>query len=192
MSGVSTATVLAAASIAATVASTAMSFMSQQQQMAAMGAQANYQRQIAEQRQQVALQMAHDARLRGEEAEQRQRTKTQSLIGTQIAALAGQGTDLMGSPSLIIGDTAAAGEVDALTIRSNARREAYSHEIQATNFANEAVLATSRGSGSMLGSGASLLSGTASIGERWWRMRDAFSSAPDGGRASATITNGLI
>ena len=45
--------------------------------------------------------------------------------------MAANGVDLSsGSPLDILGDTAMYGELDALTIRSNAEREAYGYRVQ--------------------------------------------------------------
>lgn len=61
--------------------------------------------------------------------------RTDQTAGTQRAILAAQGTDLSGSPTEILGDTAASGAYDRLTgmanARSNAARAAYGYELQA-------------------------------------------------------------
>src|SRR4051812_47954185 len=105
---------LAIASMALTAAGTGMSVMGQMNQQAAAGAQQNYMAQMSRQRQAVAEMQARDAVQRGQVAEQKQRDLTGQRIGTQQAALAAQGTDLEGSPTDILGDTARAGEQDAL------------------------------------------------------------------------------
>jgi len=110
----------AAASIALAAVGTGLSVKGQIDGQAAAGAQQAYMGQLARQRQQLAEQQARDAILRGQVGEQKQRDIMAQRIGTQTAALAAQGTDLEGSPIDILGDTARAGEQDALTIRSNA------------------------------------------------------------------------
>lgn len=183
---------LAVASIGATVASTGMGIVAQGQQAASQQAMYGYQAAVARNNQQQANAMAVDAERRGAAEEQRQRTRTASLIGTQQAALAAQGTDLEGSPTDILGDTAAVGELDALTIRSNAAREAWGFRSRGVEFGNQVALANAQqgNSGlSALGVGASLLAGAGSVADKWYRFDKA--GAFDGGTKYDTV-NGLI
>lgn len=148
---------------------TGMSVVGQINSQAAAGAQQSYLAQMSRQRQQLAEQQARDAVLRGQVAEQKQRDLTAQRIGTQQATLAAQGTDLEGSPIDILGDTARAGEQDALTIRSNAKREAWDYEAQAAGYAADAALRESF-EPSYLGAGASLLMGASSLADKWDRF----------------------
>jgi len=179
------------ASLAMSALSTGAGFIGQQQQQAAQaqamqqqaamqGAQANYQAQVARQNQELADRQAADAVARGQVAEDAQRRKTAQAIGTQTAILAAQGTDLSGSPTDILGDTASAGELDAQTIRSNAAREAYGYKIQSTGFGNEGMVQDSRarnsyysGGTNMLGAGASLLAGASNLAEKWYKFQQS-------------------
>ncbi|MCW5737790.1 MAG: hypothetical protein KIS73_26960, partial [Enhydrobacter sp.] len=119
---------------------TGAGFVGQMNQQAAMGAQQSYLAQQARQRQQLADQQARDAIQRGQVAEQKQRDLTAQRIGSQTAALAAQGTDLEGSPTDILGDTKRAGELDALTIRNNAAREAWGYQVQGAGFGADATM----------------------------------------------------
>jgi len=157
-------------SLALAAGGTAMSVKGQIDAQAAAGAQQGYMAQLARQRQQLAEQQARDAVLRGQIAEQKQRDLTAQRIGTQTAALAAQGTDLAGSPTDILGDTARAGEQDALTIRSNAAREAWGYQVQGAGFGADAALRESF-EPSYLGAGASLLMGASSLAEKWDRFK---------------------
>jgi hypothetical protein len=172
-------TTLAVASLAMTAASTGMSAMGQMNAQAAQGAQASYLAQVERQRQAVARMQADDARKRGEVAVDRQRTVTSQRIGTQTAALAAQGTDMTGSEADILGDTAAAGELDASTLRANAAREAWGYEVGANNAGANAGLYDAF-QPSNLGAGTSLLMGASSIADKWRRFQlpggDAFGS----------------
>ena len=76
---------------------------------------------------------AQDAERRGAVEEERQRRKTSLLLGTQQARFAAQGSDLEGSPLNLLGDTAAFGEQDALSIRYQAAREAWTQRLQASS-----------------------------------------------------------
>lgn len=162
--------VIAASSLALAAAGTALSVKGQIDGQAAAGAQQGYLAQLARQRRQLAEQQARDAVLRGQAAEQKQRDLTAQRIGTQTAALAAQGTDLEGSPTDILGDTARAGEQDALTIRTNAAREAWAHEMQAAGYGADAALRESF-EPSTLGAGASLLMGASSLADKWSRFK---------------------
>lgn len=156
---------LSAAGLAASVLGTAGSAFGQMQQ-------SRYQAQVAKNNAQLAEYQAQDAERRGKIAEEQQRKKTGLILGTQRAALGGQGTALdEGSPLDIQGDTAAAGEMDALTIRSNAAREAWGYRAQASNYAAQARQAG--GIGSYIGAGASLLGGAATVSDRWLRYNRA-------------------
>lgn len=112
---------------------------------------------------------AQDAERRGAAEEERQRRKTSLLLGTQQARFATQGSDLLGSPLDLLGDTAAFGEQDALATRYQAAREAWNFRIQAANqtaqadfLANSAVPPlTNYDPG--LGIAKSLLGGTSSL-----------------------------
>jgi hypothetical protein len=71
-------------------------------------------------------QQAEDSLYRGGIQEQRQRLAGRKLLGRQRVGFAGQGVDVnSGTAALIQADTTAGTEMDALTIRNNAAREAY-------------------------------------------------------------------
>ena len=144
----------------------------QAQAASANAAQARYQAQVAQQNRELMSRQAADALQRGQVAEESRRRLTQQQIGRQQAALAAQGTDLEGSPADILGDTAAAGELDARTIRANAAREAHGYRLQGLGYGNEAILQSTRAANSTytpnyLGAGASLLAGASTLAEKW-------------------------
>ena len=180
MSGMSTAAIislgLSAAGTAAGFAGQLQQQQARQQAAAAAAAQAVYQSQVALQNQELMKRRADDALQRGRTAEENSRRLTQQRLGAQTAGLVAQGTDLEGSPTDILGDTAAAGEVDALTLRANAAREAYSHQVAAVGYGNTEVLETTRAlnaaeSPSYLGAGASLLLGASTLADKWRRFQ---------------------
>lgn len=144
----------------------------QAQAASANAAQARYQAQVAAQNQALMEQKAADATQRGRLAEENRRRLTAQQIGQQQAGLAAQGTDLEGSPIDILGDTAAAGEVEALAVRSQAARQAYEYRAAGVGYGNSGVLESSRALNSTyqpnyLGAGASLLSGASTLAEKW-------------------------
>ena len=184
----------AAASIALAAVGTGLSVKGQIDGQAAAGAQQAYMGQLARQRQQLAEQQARDAILRGQIAEQKQRDITAQRIGTQTATLAAQGTDMEGSPTDILGDTARAGEQDALTIRNNAQREAWGYQLQAAGYDADAALRESF-EPSYLGAGASLLMGASSLAGKWSKFKWPGGSGGgpiNGSQASIDITNGIV
>jgi len=162
-------TAIAMAGLVASGVGTGLSVMGQMNQQSAMGAQQGYLAQQARQRQEIAQRQAADATQRGQVAEQRQRDLTAQRIGTQQAALAAQGTTFEGSPTDILGDTRRAGEFDALTVRSNAAREAYGFQVQGAGFGAEASMRDSF-QPSYLGAGTSLLMGASSLSDKWSRF----------------------
>lgn len=154
---------LAATTLALTTIGTGVSALGQIQQ-------GRYQAAVARNNARLAGMQAEDAERRGKIAEQQQRRRTGLTLGTQRAALGGQGTALdEGSPLDILGDTAATGELDALTIRSNAGREAWGLRARAGNFLAQSRLAAP----GFIGTGASLLGGASSVADRWLRFRRA-------------------
>ena len=169
MAGSISATTVAAISLGLTAAATGATVYGQIKGQEAAGAQANYLAQQARQRQEIAQRQAADATQRGQVAEQRQRDLTAQRIGTQQAALAAQGTTFEGSPTDILGDTRRAGEFDALTVRSNAVREAYGYQVQGAGFGAEASMRDSF-QPSYLGAGTSLLMGASSLSDKWSRF----------------------
>lgn len=112
--------------------------MQGQQQSAAAGAQASALKQNAA----YLNRAANDARYRGVVDADTQRVQTQNFIGTQRAAMAGNGGVVDdGSNALLQQDAAQYGELDAMIISNNAAREAYGYEVQATsNLTNASTL----------------------------------------------------
>lgn len=152
------------------IASTLLSGVGQIQQGNAQAAASRYQANVAEMNATLEDRKARDALERGKIAEQEKRRDTARLLGQQQAAYAANGVDLtMGSPLDTIAGSASLGEVDALTIRSNAAREAYDYDMQGANKRAEANLARAQASsaktGSLLGAGSTLLGGAASVGK---------------------------
>jgi hypothetical protein len=145
--GIGAGTAMAVASVVATVASTAMSVMSAQQSAAAQNKAANYQAQVAANNQKVADQNATYARQVGAVQEQAQRMKAGEFLASQRAAGASNGFDVNAGSNLDLQSrTASLGEMDALTIRANADRQAYGYQTQATSFGAESQLDTMKAS----------------------------------------------
>ena len=85
---------------------------------------------------------AEDSLKRGGVAEDIQRNKTSQVAGAQRAGMGASGVVVdSGSGAKVLGQTAAMGEMDAQTIRSNAMREAWGYTTQAEDLRTQAVAA---------------------------------------------------
>mgnify|MGYP001566966260 CR=1 FL=1 len=84
----------------------------------------------------IGMLRSEDALARGFETETRSRIGGRRLIGSQRAAFAASGVDISDPDSTaanVFADTAALSELDALTIRANAAREAWGYRMGAQN-----------------------------------------------------------
>lgn len=92
----------------------------------------NKAKEAGEQSGQILEARARDARAIGADEESRYRASVRGLIGSQRAGFAAQGVDVgSGSAVDVQADAAYLGELDALTIRNNAAREAWGYEVEA-------------------------------------------------------------
>lgn len=124
---------------------------------------------MAERQAEIQQMAADDALERGEEAADRQRDQTQDLIGSQRAALGASGVQMdTGSALRLQADSAYLGELDALTIEENARREAMGLSRGAQDRQLEAKFSRNRGT---FGAGATLLTGGANAYTTSRRLR---------------------
>lgn len=132
---------MATASLAATVGSGVLAAGGAIKQGRAQKAQDNYQAAVDRNNATIAGWQADDAQRRGHIEEQRQRLATSRLAGAQRAGMASNGVEITsGSPLDVLTDTAMLGELDALTIRSNAEREAYGARVQGSNLMAQSSL----------------------------------------------------
>jgi len=143
-----------------------MSVAQQAQQAQTQQAALNYQAQAARNAAQAAEYQAEDALARGEIAEEDQRRRTASLLGQHQARFAAQGSDLLGSPIDMLGDLAAQGEDDALTLRYDATRAAWEDRIRASQrYGDAGYHATAAGNVNPgFGIARSLLGGASTLG----------------------------
>lgn len=120
--------------MALTLGSTLLGAAGAVQQAQSTAAANRYNAQVQEMNAKLAERRAKDAIERGAAEEQRKRQQVSQIQGQQRAAMAANGVDLtFGSPLDTLVDTAAMGELDALTIRTNAYREAYDYRVDAVN-----------------------------------------------------------
>ncbi len=127
------------ASFYSTMAATLVSVNSARQQARAS-------RSIARRNAAIARQRVVDARLRGGAAELRKRRQIHRLLGAQRAAGGASGAQIeSGSLQRLQDDVVTLGELDVMTIRNNASREALGLETQAQNFLFEGDLGARAG-----------------------------------------------
>lgn len=169
--GVSAAT-LAEVSIAMTAISAGVSAYGAIKQGQAQSAALQYQAQVAQNNQKIAGQYAQQAIADGENKVAAKQQQTAQMIGAQRAAMAANGIDLdSGSPLRLQEDTAKLGNVDALTIRNNAAREAYGYQVQGLSYGQQAQLDEASASNAVtagnLNAFSSIVGGASSIGSKW-------------------------
>lgn len=135
------------------IGGTLLGAVGQIQQGQATAASNRYNAQVQEMNATLADRRAKDAIERGAAEEQKKRQQVAQIQGQQRAAFAANGVDLsFGSPLDTIVDTAVLGELDALTIRSNAYRESYDQQVQATNLRAGATMSNMSASAAETGS----------------------------------------
>jgi len=116
---------------------------------------------LATQQAKMGKAVARDTMTRGALEEGRARERALRIMGAQRAALAAGGTDIgSGSALDILSGTAWQGEYDALTIRSNAAREAWAAQVGGQQAADWGKLQASQSRAQMYGS---LLSGAGDV-----------------------------
>jgi len=123
----------------------------------------------------VADLQAQDAIERGAESEGRFRQQIRGTIGAQRAGFAGGNVDVgYGSAVDVQADAAFLGELDALTIRTNAAREAWGYKVQGADLRRRADIARKEGvyleaagrqqqSAAYLGAAGTIAGGTSSL-----------------------------
>ncbi len=127
--------------IAGTAATAGLQAAGQIQAGRAAGAQADFRAEVARTNAMVAGVRAEDALDRGGIEETRFRRQVDNLKGRQRAAFASNGILLgEGSALTVLEDTAMLGELDALTIRSNAEREATGFLTRRNQFLAQSAL----------------------------------------------------
>lgn len=139
--------------LALTLGSTLVGAAGSVQQGQAAKAAGKYNQQVAEMNAELSERRAQDALERGAQEEQRKRQEVARIMGAQTAAMAANGLDItFGSPLDTLIDTATLGELDALTIRTNAYREAYDFRVDAVNQRAGGTLERMKGDATAKGS----------------------------------------
>lgn len=122
-----------------------MTVYGQQQQARAAEERGAYEAALAARNQRQAEYYAEDALARGKVEERTQRDRVRQLIGLRRASGAARGVQIdTGSELDATADIAEIGEIDALTIRNAAEREALGFRTQGVNFLTSGALAQMR------------------------------------------------
>lgn len=164
---------LATIAIIASIGSAAMGTIGAIQQGQQQSAMFKYQAQVDKNNAILADRQAEDALARGQEEERKHRIKVGLFKGQQINAFAANGVTVdSGTPLDVLGDTAEAGELEALTIRNNAAREAWGYRVQGANYRSSAGM-NSAGAQNAITSGytsafTTALAGAGTVADRWY------------------------
>lgn len=167
---------LPAIAMVASLAGTAISAVGQMQSGQAQAAAAKHEQAVAQNNAIIANRMAVDAQKRGAVEEEDHRRKTAQLKARQVAVMSASNLDITsGSPLEVLGDTAQLGELDALTIRANARREALGHQTQMMNFEAQGQAAGMKASAAKaagtIGALGTVASGIGSVAGQWYNIK---------------------
>ena len=144
----------------------------------AQSANAKYQSEIASNNEQIAQQNAQLASAAGEAQVEQSGIKTRAAVGAIEAAQGASNIDVnSGSAVDVRASASELGQLDALTIRSNAEKQVYGYETQATAFAGQAALSAAQasqapeaGAFSAVGSVLSGVTGAAKIYQGWQQV----------------------
>ena len=160
---------IAIASLAASAIGAGVGAIGAMSSASAASDAAKYNAEVAQQNQQIATQNATLAGQAGEQEAAQSEQKTRAEVGAIKASQAAGNIDVNSGSAVDVQSSAASlGELNAITIRGNAAKEAYGYETQSTGFANQATLDTSQASSDMtageIAAPATLLGGAGSAG----------------------------
>ncbi len=133
---------------------------------------AKYNAEVAAQNEQVAKNNATQAAQAGEVQANTVQQKTRAEVGALKANEAASGVDVnTGSPVDVRSSAASLGELNAITVQSNAAKTAYGYQTQAAGFGNESTLDTTQAANDEtageIGAGSTLLGGLSSGANNW-------------------------
>lgn len=122
--------------------SVGMQAISGMQQSSAQKSEGAFQSQQLTANSRIANLQADDAIFRGDRDAKDHKADVKRLIGAQRAAAGAQGIEVNSGSALDVqADAAGEGEIDALTIKNNAFREAWGYRVQASDYQTQAEFA---------------------------------------------------
>ena len=149
----------------------------------AAAASAKYNAAVANQNASQAIQNANLTSASGSVSAMDQSLRTKAELGATVANEAASGLDVnTGSPQAVQQSERNIGELDALTIRSNATREAYGYQVESASQKSQAGLDTKEASNDLLSgyenAGSTLLgsAGTAATNFAKFQLQGGFSA----------------
>ncbi len=162
----------AIAGIAASAIGTGVSMYGAAQSASAQSAAANYQAQVAANNALIAKQQAAATTQAGDISAQNTLMAAGQRTSAIRAAAAASGVDAnTGTPVSLQSDSAKLGMLDALTVRNNAARQAYSQQVTATGDTAQSQLYSAELQQAMtagqIGAFGSLLSGASNVASKW-------------------------
>ena len=191
--------VLPIIAIAATVAGAATSAAGSIESANAQKQAASYQAQVAQNNAQLASQQASQTMAAGEQASANAGLKARAQVGAIKAAEGASNIDVNTGSALDTRASAAQlGELDAMTVRSNASKQAYGYQTNATSDQAQAGLyqmqASQAPTAGLLNASGSLLSGASGVANQYqrWQMNGGFGSLSSGGGGGAVGGNQVI
>lgn len=165
--------------LAAGVAGAGVSAVGQVETGQAGAASAAYRAQVAANNAEIAKSNATQDIQSGEIAAVNRGLKTRATVGNEKAQQGASGIDVnTGSAVGVRAGTAEMGMLDALTIRSNAAKQAYGQQVAAVSDTAQSQLDTMEGQQSEtageIGGAGSLLSGVSTVGGNYARYQQQF------------------
>lgn len=178
---------MACISLGVMIVGAIVSAAGQMQQAHAASQAAKYNAAVAQNNANIATQNAQMANAAGEQKAAMQEQKTRAEVGQITANQAASGIDVNKGSAVDVRSSAAEnGELDAITIRSNAAREAYGYQTQSQGYNSQAELDKSSAKNDMtageIGAAGSFLGSAGKAGQGYTDYQNKFSlnsSMPD-------------
>lgn len=181
---------LATAGTAASLLGSGISTIGQVTSAEAQGKSALYQAEVAKNQAQIANTQAQQTAASGEQAASNASMQTRALVGAQQAAQSASGIDSTSGSALDVrASTAMLGEYNAMTIQSNAARQAYGYQTGAVSDLAQSQLYQAQARqapvAGAIGGLSSLLSGAASGASQYARWQLVAGSGGGGSNVAA-------
>jgi hypothetical protein len=167
----------AIAGLVITAVGTAATVYSQYEQQKSQNAANDFNSQMLQRGAQAKEIQAQTALEQGKVAEDAQRKKVQSVIGSQRAQAAASGLLVdSGTTQQVTEDTAGFGELDALAIRNNAQREAWGIRNESQDLMLQSSLVQSKNASPFMAAMPSLLAGGSKLATGIYGYQQQFGS----------------
>lgn len=178
-----TISVPAAIGLAATVLAAGVSAYGSIQSSNASSASSQYQAQVSANNAKIADQNAEYAKAAGERQVNQQQFKTAALVGSIKAQQASEGLDVNSGSNLDVQSSAKElGELDAITVRNAAARQAYGYQAQSMSDVAQGQLqeakASSDSTAGLFGATSSVLGGVSSSANTYAKFLQASGPQP--------------